>query len=139
MSKIQPPDCSRLARNPKSDNDITISQHDVNVTFFWRCFVSLVTLSYWSKFCVITGCGIMTIFFYKGLTRNPEIGNTSIWVLPNIWRLEWIMDTKFGKNVANRMLLNTAKFQGYSFYCFGVIKGKSTGGIKLPLYLLNIS
>ena len=139
MSKIQPLDCSKLARNPKSDNDITISQHDVNVTFFCRCVVSLVMLSYWSKFRVITGCGIMTIFFYKGLTRNPEIGNTSIWVMPNIWRLEWIMDTKFGKNVANRMLLNTAKFQGYSFYRFGVIKGKPTGGIKLPLYLLNIS
>ena len=26
------------------------------------------------------------------------------------------------------MLLNAAKFQGYSFYCFWVIKGKPTGG-----------
>ena len=25
--------------------------------------------------------------FYKGLTRNPEIGNTPVQVLPNIWRL----------------------------------------------------
>ena len=24
----------------------------------------------------------MTIFVYKGLTRNPEIGNTAIWVCP---------------------------------------------------------
>ena len=38
------------------------------------------------------------------------------------------MDTKFGTNVSNRMLLNAAKFQGYSFYCFWVIKGKPTGG-----------
>ena len=41
------------------------------------------------------------------------------------------MDTKFGKNVSNRMLLNVAKFQGYSFYRFWVIKGKPAGGSKI--------
>ena len=94
--------------------------------FFWRCFVSLIKFSYWSKFHVniITGSGIMTIFFYKGLTRNPEIGNTPVWVLPNIWRVGRVMDTTFGANVCNRMLLNSAKFQGYSFYRFWVIKRK---------------
>ena len=87
-------------------------------SIFWRCFVSLVKFSYWSKFHVniITGSGIMTIFFYKGLTRNPEIGNTPVWVLPNIWRLGRVMDTKFDTNVSNKMLLNTAKYQGYSYY-----------------------
>ena len=29
------------------------------------------------------------------------------------------MDTKFGTNVSNRMLLNAAKCQGYSFYSVG--------------------
>ena len=38
------------------------------------------------KFHIITGSGVITIFFYKGLTRNPEIGNTPVWVLPNICR-----------------------------------------------------
>ena len=65
------------------------------------------------------------------MTRIPEIGNTSVWVLPNIWRLGWVMDTKFGTIVSNRMLLNTAKFQGYSFYRFWVIKGNPTGGRDL--------
>ena len=129
MSRIQPLDCSKLARNPKNDNDVTIFRHDVNVKFFWGCFVFPVKFSYWSKFHVniITGSGIMTIFFYKGLTRNPEIGNTPVWVLPNIWRLGQVMDTKFGTNVSNRMLLNAAKFSGYSFYHSWVIKGKPTG------------
>ena len=27
---------------------------------------------------IITGSGVMTIFVYKGLTRNPEIGNTTV-------------------------------------------------------------
>ena len=55
-------------------------------------------------------------FLLKGLTRNLEIRNTPIWVSPNIWRLGQVMDTKFGMNVSNRMLVNAAKFQGYSFY-----------------------
>ena len=63
-------------------------------------------------------------FFYKELTRNPEIGNTRVWVLPNIWRLKQVRDTKFGTNVSNKMLLNAGKCQGYSFYRFWVIRGK---------------
>ena len=38
------------------------------------------------------------------------------------------MDTKFGTNVSNKILLNAAKFQGYSSYCFWVIKEKPTAG-----------
>ena len=130
MSGIRPPDGSKLAKNPKNDDNVTIFRHDVILKFFWCCFVSLFNLSYWSKFHVniITGSGIITIFFYKGRTRNPETGNTPVWVLPNIWRLGQVMDTKFGTNVSNKILLNAAKFQGYSSYRFWVIKGKPTGG-----------
>ena len=55
---------------------------------------------------------------------HPEIENTP--VLPNIWRMRQVSDTKFGKNVSNQMLLNTTKFQGYSFYGFLDIKRKPT-------------
>ena len=96
---------------------------------FWRWRVSLVKFSYGSNFDVniITGSGVMTILIYTGLTRNLEIGNAPVWVLSNIWRLEWVRTTKFFMNVSNKELLNTAKCQGYSFYCFWVIKGKPTG------------
>ena len=101
-----------------------------STSIFWRCFVSLVKIGYWSKIHVniITCSGIMTIFFYKGLIRNPEIGNTHVWVFPHICRVGQNMDTKFGTNVSNKILLNAAKFQGYSFYRFWVIKGKPNGG-----------
>ena len=35
-------------------------------------------LSYWCKFHVdiITGSGVLTILFNKGLTGNPQLGNT---------------------------------------------------------------
>ena len=99
------------------DTDVKIFWYDVIVNFFffltWR--VSLAKCSYWYKFHVniIAGSGVMTIFNYKGLTRNPEIGNSSIWVFPNIWRLGQVRDTKFNTNtnVSNEMLLNAVKCQ----------------------------
>ena len=44
---------------------------------------------YWPKFYlnIIDDSGVITIYFYNGLTRNPEIENTSVSVLPNICRL----------------------------------------------------
>ena len=89
-----------------------------------------MNFSYRSNFHVniITGSGVMTILFYKGLTRNLEIGNTPVWDLPNIWRLGQVWDTKFGANVSNKMLLNAGKYQVYNFYRFWVTKGKPTGG-----------
>ena len=62
------------------------------------------------------------------MTRNPELGNTLVWVLPNIWKLDQVRDTKFSTNIYNKMLLNPAKFQDYCFYRFWVVQGKPTGG-----------
>ena len=86
-------------------------------SIFIRCLVSFLNF-------------LLSIFVsvVNFLTENPEIGSTPIWVLPSTWRLRRVSDTKFGTNVSDEMLLNAAKCQGYSFYCFWVIKGKSTGG-----------
>ena len=132
-SRIRLPDCSILDTNRKNDNDVTIFQHHVIVKLFWRCFISLIKFSYSSKFHVniITVSGVMKIFFYKGLTRNLVNGNTPVWVLPNIRRLEQDRDTKFGTNVSNKILLKVAKCQDYSFHCFWVIKKKPTVRVKL--------
>ena len=85
---------------------------------FSRCFVFLIKFSYWSKFHVniISGSGVITIFFYKGLTRNPEIGNTLVWVLPNIWRLEKVGDTTFDTNVSKKYcwMLNNARVTAFT-------------------------
>ena len=75
----------------------------------------------------------MTIYFYQGVTRNTEIGNTPVWVLPNIWTLGQARDTKRGTDVSNKKLLNAAKCQGYTFYHFWVIKGKQTEGKVTPV------
>ena len=80
----QLPDCSKLAINQKTDNDVTSFWHGVFIKAFWSAFVSLVNFSCWSKFQanIIAGSGAMIILFYKGLTRNLEIGNSPIWVFP---------------------------------------------------------
>ena len=50
------------------------------------CRVSVVSFSYWSKIPVniITASGVIKILVFKGLTRNPEIGNTFFCVLSNV-------------------------------------------------------
>ena len=61
---------------------------------------------------------VMTIFFYKGLIRNPEIRNTPVQGLTNIWGLEQVRVTKFCTDVSNEMLLKAAKCEEYILYRF---------------------
>ena len=103
--------------------------HEVIVKFFRLCFFSLVMSSHWSMFHANTITGsVMTISFYKGFTRNLEIGKNSVGVLPNIERRGRVKNTKFGTSVSNKLLQDSAKYQGYSVYRFWVIKWKPTGG-----------
>ena len=74
----------------------------------------------------------MTIFVYKGFTRNPEIENTPVWVLSNIYRLGQVRNTKFSTNVFTKSLLNAVKCQSHNCYRFWIIKGKPTGGNHPP-------
>ena len=123
----------QMVINQNNNNSVTIYQYDLIVKHFWRGFVSLAKFSYWFKFHVniIIVSLVMTIFFYKRLTRNPETRKTPVWVWLNIWRLRQVTDTKLGIIVCNYMSLNAAKFQ--HFYCFLVIKGKPArvGMVKL--------
>lgn len=69
-----------------------------------------------------------------------EIGNTSVWVFSNTWRLGRVRAIKLDIDVSNKILMNTAKYQSFSFYRFLVIKGKATGmeGIKSPTPILEL-
>ena len=70
----------KLTKNWKINSYVTIHSHDVIVSFFLCFHAFFVRFSNWSKFHVniITGSRVMTIVVYKGLTRNPYIGNTPI-------------------------------------------------------------
>ena len=75
--------------------------------------------------------GLWQFPFVKYWPEIQKIRNTNVWVLPIIWRLGRVKNTKFGTNVSNEMLLRPSKCQGCSFYPFWVIKGRPTVGVKL--------
>ena len=124
--RIRLPDCSKLATHWK----ITMTSQITDMTsqfFTLPCFSPRV------KLLVQVSCqyqywfGVVVIFVYNGLTRDPKIENIPVWVLPNIWRLKRVRDTTFRTNASNEKLLNDAKSQVYSFYHFWVIKRKPAG------------
>ena len=119
-SGIRLPDGWKLAKFPRWRR---------HLIFFWRCRVSLVKFSYWSKFYVniMTGSGVMTIFIYKELTRNPEIGSTPLWILLNIYILGWVRDIKFGLNVLKKYwMLQNARVT--AFTVFELLRENQTEG-----------
>ena len=63
-----------------------------------------------------SGSGVLIIFVYKRLIRNPEIRKIPVWVLRNMWRLGKIKNEKFDTNFSNKMFMNAVKYQGHSFY-----------------------
>ena len=94
--------------------------------------------SQWFRFQVniITAFGVMKIFFYKGLTRNPEIEKppSESSLISEDWGER---HTKFGTYVSNDILLNAAKYQGYSFYVSELLRENQQGmGVKLPILRL---
>ena len=89
VSGIRPLDCSKLAKNPKNENGVTIFRHDVNVKFFWRYFVFLVKFSYWSMIHVniITGSEIIRDW---PEIRKSEIPSSEFCPISGDWCELWI-------------------------------------------------
>ena len=100
--------CKKKWKSPSNliyiTSDVTIYRHEVILKIFWRCHVSLVKFSYWSKFHVniITGSRVTTFCFIRNWPDISDIGNTLVWVLHNIWRLGQVGGTKFGANVSSK-------------------------------------
>ena len=94
----------------------------------------------------------VVLFLFSSLVTGRNFMSISSWVL-ELWQLSFIRDWPeirkseippfqfcpisgdWGElwvsnlaRMSNRMLLNAAKFRGYSFYRSWVIKGKPTGG-----------
>ena len=112
---------------------MTITSQFANMTSLSN-FLDVAVISYGPSFMSIS-----LLVLELWLTRNPEIGYTPVWILPNIWRLGRIRDTKVCTNVCNEMLLNATKYQGLQLLVW-VIKWKPTvGKLTNPLTQIKVN
>ena len=81
------PNWSKIKKWQWHHNFLTWRQRQLFLTLFF-----FVKFSCWSKFHVniITGSAIMTISFYKGLTRNPEIPPSELCPISGDWGELWM-------------------------------------------------
>ena len=80
--------------------DMTSSLNFFNVVMFYlSSFVSKF------HFIIVTGFRVMTIFVYKGLSRNPEYRNNRLWIFPYNWALKCANNSKFSANISTKKLL----------------------------------
>ena len=131
------PECGLwMAANWKKTMTSQFADMASSPIFFWHCLVSLVMFSYWSKFHSISWL-VLELWQFSFIKHWPKL-----------WKLETPLSKFFPisgdwgeleiPNLAQLSLMNVksldvAKCQGYSFYRFWVIKGKSTGSkITLP-------
>ena len=112
----------------KKDNDFKICWHNVIVNFFHLAVFVLSRL--------VTGSSFMSIIWLvqeiwqflsiqnRSEIRKSEMHRSEFCQISGDWSNLELRDTKFGANVSNKKLLNAEKYQGYSFYCFWIIRGK---------------
>ena len=74
---------------------------------------------------------VLELWQFSFIRDWPEIGNSPVWVLPNIWRLGRVRNTKFGTKISNKILLNAAKCQGCSFTVSELFKENQQGMGKI--------
>ena len=106
--------------------------------FFDVVLFPLSSLVTGSSFMSISSL-VLELWHFSFMTRNPKIGNTSVCVLPNIWGVVQLRNTKFGPNVSNKKLQNDNDPKcHYNIYRFWVIKGKPITGVKYPTSILRL-
>ena len=77
MSRIRPTDCSKLAKNPIIDDDVTISRHDVIVKFFDVVFFLLSNLVTGPSFMSISSL-VLELWQFSFIRDWPEIRKSEI-------------------------------------------------------------
>ena len=109
-------------------SDMTLSSNFFDVVLF------LLSSSYWSKFHVniITGSGIITIFFYKRLTRNTEIGNTpasEFCTVSGDWCKLWIPNLARMSLIKYYCILQNSRVAAFTVFEF--LRENQLGGGKI--------
>ena len=78
LSKIRPPDCSKLTKNPKNDNKVTIFRYEVLVNFFDVVLFLLSNLVTDLSFMSISSSLVLELWQFPFIRDWPEIRKSEI-------------------------------------------------------------
>ena len=106
----------QISPKSKHDNGSTVCRHDVIV----NCFVFLSSFVTGPSFMSISLL-VLELWQFSFIRDWPEIWKSEIHPVAGYWSM---MKMPNFANFSNKMLLNVAKYQGYSIYHFWVTKGK---------------
>ena len=133
------PDCSKLAINLKNDNGVTIWHHDVIIKFCWSFLCLLWILfagsSFLSRSALVLELWQFSFIREWSEIRKSEIPPSEFCPISGDWGVSGYQILP--ECLSNEMLLNSAKYQGYSFYRFLCVKGIPTGELILPTPVLS--
>ena len=133
MSGIRLLDCSKLAKNPKNDNDVTIFRHDLNVNIFEIVLFLFLTLVTGPSFMSISSL-FLESWQFSFIRESPEIRKLEIHLsefcpVSGDWGKLWI------SNLARISLIECYwMLQNYRvtvFTVFGLLRENQLGeGVK---------
>ena len=133
VSRIRSLDCSKLAKNPENDNDVTVSRHDVNVKFFRVVLFLLLSLVTGPSFMSISSLvlDLWQFLFYKGLTRNPEIPPSEFCPISGEWSKLWMPNLAWMSLIECNWMLQNSRVTACTV--FELLRDIQLGrGLKLP-------
>ena len=135
MSGIPPPDCSKLAQNPKNVNDVTIFRHDANVNFFDVILFLLSGLATGQSVMSISPL-VLELWQFSFIRHWPEIRKSEIppsefCLISEDWGKLWIPNlVKMSLVECYWMLQNS---RATAFTVFELLReNQRGGGVKLP-------
>ena len=135
MSGIRPPHCPKLAKNPETDNGVTIFRHDDIVQFFWRWLFLLSSLDTGPSFMSISSL-VLELWQFSFIRDWPEIRKSEIppsefFPISGDWDKLWI------PNLARMFLIECywmlQNSRATAFTVFELLRENQLGeGVKLP-------
>ena len=130
----RPPDCSKLTKNPKHDNDVTIFRHDFKVKIFWRRIVYLVSLVTGSNFMSVSSLvlELWQLSFVRDWPeiRKSEIPSPEICPISEDWGELWIPNLAWMSLIKCYWMLQNSSVT--PFTVFELLRENQLGGVKLP-------
>ena len=136
MSGIWPLDCSKLAKNQKTDNDVTIFRHDVIMKFFVVILFllsSLVSVPSFMSMLIL----VLELWQFSFIRDWPEIQKSEIprsefFTIFGDWGKLWIPNLARMSLIECYWMLQNARIKAFTVFELLRVNQLEERGIKLP-------